>query len=120
MWVAARAGYVGSHRCVRNNACRALTVVSDIQRSSRYDADDARDFPTAHKRLQHLVLAILQERDLVDEVGEENLPPVKAGPSVIVLPTQVGIGNIVEVSSASPAVERVVGVGIGVPKLICQ
>src|SRR5215469_8664704 len=99
-----------------------MAAQCDIDGSSRQRGDDTGDFPSAERRFQDAILATLKQRNLIDEVGEEDIPAVVSGSAEVILPTQIGIGNWTEISSGAAARSTygIIAVGIGVPELVGQ
>src|SRR5208282_2978858 len=78
------------------------------------------NFPAANGRFQELVSAVLQERNLIDEVGKEVILDVGDRPSIVIFPSKIRVGNGVQISCASAAVVGIIRVGISVAHLVGQ
>src|SRR5208282_6558277 len=118
MRVATTAGHVWTVSGVRNDARHVLTIQSDIQWCTGYGHNDTGNFPAANGRFQELVSAVLQERNLINEVGKEVILDVGDRPSIVIFPSKIRVGNGVQFSCASAAVVGIIRVGISVAHLV--
>ena len=71
---------------------------SDVQGGSGLNGNNAGKLPTSKRCSQRATVAVAHKRNLIDEVGEEQVADVKGGWAEVVLPASVGIGNIAQVA----------------------
>src|SRR5580658_5583325 len=58
-----------------------------------------------------MIGAVPQEGDVVNEVGEENVPAVELRRPEVILPPRVWVGSVVEVAAASDRGGRILRLG---------
>src|SRR5215475_2843870 len=69
-----------------------------MERLARLQSGDARHLPSTDSPLEQLVRAVLQERNVVDEVDERDLGTIQSGRTTVVMQI-VGVVKIVQVAN---------------------
>ena len=64
--------------------------------------NDTGNLPPAEGRLQRLVVIVLQQRNFIDKIGEEDVADVIVGRPEVILPALIWIGDSAEVSALLP------------------
>ena len=82
--------------------------------------NNTRNLPPAKGRLQRLAGAVLQERNVIHKIGEENVVDVIGGRPEVILPTHIRIGNHAEVARAASLTPCIIGFRVGVSHLVLQ
>src|ERR1700678_278366 len=81
--VADRSGYVRTitllsrSAIVRDDTGNGAAAYSKVEWRSRFHGHDSRQRPSSHRTPQKVVVAILQERDLINEVDEGDIRAIK-------------------------------------------
>src|SRR4051812_22938877 len=74
---------------------------TDVNRYAGLDGDDSGNLPAAQRRLRQTARAVAQHRNAVDEVGGEVVGPIKGARPKIVPPSQVRIGDSIQILTAA-------------------
>src|ERR1700722_3038430 len=88
---------------VGNNAGSVVSAYPQIQRSARFHSDNPGQRPSTQSRSHKAVAAVLQERDIVDEINESDLSTIKLRRAVVVAPSHVRVRRVIEVATTAVA-----------------
>ena len=120
MRIVTRTRLVGPVLAVWNDAGGAVSVEPQVDGRTRLYADDAGDFPPADYSLRKLVVAMAQDRQVIDEVRDECVVNVVVRRAEIILPACVRVTYVTQVAGGVAVAAGVVGVSVGVDHLVRQ
>src|SRR5271169_1986693 len=102
-----RAGYIWPGTGIADHAGSGCATDSKIQGRARFHGDDAREGPSTQRCFQRLAVAVVEERNIVDEVGEQAVGAIVETGAAVVAPSQVWIRHVIEIAAAAAGGSRI-------------